>query len=157
GWKLFKWNVGVNRRLRVQAGHRRAITFACRAMALRTIFFVNHLAAIHAGLPELRAGPGFVIREVWHPLHHQKPDDRAKLGLRRVGQKLSAMRHEILWIQSESEQPILIVSLPGRHERCALRTADELAVFFDYVTAETGVSLVRYPAERGIEFRHLRE
>src|SRR5512140_105479 len=67
------------------------------------------------------------------------------------------MRCEVLWVLPEAEKPVLVIPLPGGYERCALRTADELAIFFNHVTAEAGVRLVGHPAERRFELRDLRE
>jgi hypothetical protein len=126
-------------------------------MALSAIFFVQHLPAIGTRHPELRRRPGFVIFEVLDPLHHEEPDHRAKLRLRRVGQELPVVDREILRILAEPEEPILVVPLTGRYQRRALRPADQLAVLFNQVTAETGVGLVGHAAERRVELADLRE
>ena len=145
------------RRFGFQTGRYRSVAFTRRAVTLRTILFINHLPPIHAGHLEFMARPGLVIREVLHALQHEEPDHRAELWLRRIRQKLAAVRREVLRILPESEEPILVVPLSCRNKRRALRTSDELAVLFDHVTAETGVRLERHPTKRRVELRHLRE
>jgi hypothetical protein len=67
------------------------------------------------------------------------------------------MRRKVLWILPEPEEPILVIPLSSCHQQGTLRTADELAVLFDDVTAEAGVRLVRHATERSLELCYLRQ
>ena len=55
------------------------ISFAARAVALRTILLIDHLPPVHARLPKLFAFPGFVELKVFATLDGDEADDVPKL------------------------------------------------------------------------------
>src|SRR5215471_15915879 len=67
------------------------------------------------------------------------------------------MRREVLGILPETKEPILVIALPGRHQRRTLLPTDDLAVLLDCMATQTGMRLIRYPAKRGLKLGDLRD